>query len=360
MITLLNGVSFIICTYNSAAHIEETLRCLAQQQIPAGAGWEVVLVDNACTDGTAAEAERCWKLLAATAPLRILSEPRPGKNFAVELAFQQARYQYACIVDDDNRLASNYLATGYALLEAHPEVAILGGRNTGAFEVPPPAWFADFQRCYAVGVPLSNANSEAVPLPAGDIGPNVLWGAGMFIRVKLWRQMQDLGFRSLFAGRKGTKNLTAGEDDEICFVARLLGYEVWYSPNLVLEHYMVAGRLKLAYRDKLFYSPAPAVARLAAYRSALAKGRAADPRPTLTLVKDFLYMVWGTTRQLLAGRTWRALWTGDTLPTMALKFQLLTILNYVLNFGQIIGYYKSVDYFKQIAVQAGYGPKQAG
>ena len=46
------GVSFLLCTYNGAPRLAETLACLAAQETPAGFPWEIIFVDNASTDGS--------------------------------------------------------------------------------------------------------------------------------------------------------------------------------------------------------------------------------------------------------------------------------------------------------------------
>ncbi|WP_133273812.1 glycosyltransferase [Hymenobacter radiodurans] len=347
------GVSFLICTYNSASRISETLTCLARQAADPAIPWEVILVDNACTDGTTEKAEAHWRELGTSVPLRLFKEPRPGKNFAVKLAFSQARYQYACIVDDDNRLASDYLQIGFDVLQANPQVAIVGGQNIATFEVSPPSWFPLFQANYAVGIPVYKVGSNIKPLPDGNIGSHILWGAGMFIRLELWHKLTQLEFKSLFAGRQGTKVLTAGEDDELCYVAQLLGYEVWYWSGLRLEHYMTANRLTPTYRNRLYYSPVWAASRLGAYRSALLTANESNSDTTTHLVKDFLYMSWGAFRQIVSMRFVKALFIDDKLYLMDCKQQMLTIFNYILDFGNIIGYYKYVDELKQKIKKSG-------
>lgn len=341
------GVSYLVCTYNSAQHIDETLACLARQVAPLGLAWEVILVANACTDGTADQAAARWQRLGAPVPLRLFHEPQPGKNFAVKLAFNQACYRYACIVDDDNRLAPDYLQIGYEILTANPQVAILGGRNTGTFEVPPPDWFLEFQRCFAVGSPMTTTDGGLEQLSQGNIGPNVLWGAGMFVCVKLWQELRELNFQSLFIGRQGNKNLTAGEDDEICYVAQLLGYEVWYSPRLNLQHYMVTGRLTRAYRDRLFYSPAWAETRLMAYRSALAKPAATPDEAAQYAIKDLLYRALGVANQVVSWRFLKALGSSDSQFLMGCKRQLLIVCDGARHFRAVQNYYRQVAAFQK-------------
>ena len=339
------GVSFLICTYNSASRIEETLACLAQQVASFDIAQEVILVDNACTDNTASVAETYWAKLGIAIPLRIFFEHKPGKNFAIVTAFKQARYRYACIVDDDNRLDKDYLQIGYGLLESNPRIGLLGGQTEGDFEVPPPNWFSTFQPFYAVGAPLDLSTST--PLVEGAIGENVLWGAGMFVRMELWNRLQKLSFKSLFVGRQGIKNLTAGEDDELCYAAQLLGYEVWYSPKLSLRHYMTASRLTEAYRDKLFYATARSQARTKIYRDVLWGEKTKNYGSITNLAKDLLYMGRNVVKQFLSFDYLHALSTKKSLATMRYYYQLLVLCDFLVNFNKLNLYYKEVYNFKK-------------
>lgn len=346
MSALLEGVSFLICTYNSVARIEETLHCLAQQHAVPSASWEVILVDNACTDGTTVEAERCWQSLGNPMPLRIFSEPRPGKNFAVELAFRQARYKYVCIVDDDNRLSPSYLQIGYALLEANSMIGILGGMSTATFDIAPPDWFATYQHCYAVGEQKGYENGQIKTYADGNIGRNALWGAGMYIRTALWHQLQQLQFKSLFVGRQGIKNLTAGEDDEICYAIQMLGYEIWYSSKLQLKHHMTVGRLTEEYRNRLFYSSVWSQTRVYAYINTL-WGKPSKYLVTSNLLKDFAYMVKGVANRIFSIQYAKAVLTNDVLFLMDTKRQLLIAYSFIRDINNTKRYYRTVMDFKK-------------
>jgi len=46
------GVSVVICTYNGAERLPETIRHIANQTVPAHIPWEFIVVSNACTDNT--------------------------------------------------------------------------------------------------------------------------------------------------------------------------------------------------------------------------------------------------------------------------------------------------------------------
>ena len=55
---MIPGVSVVICCHNSGKRLPETLRHLAAQVVEEGIPWEVVIVDNASTDGSSSEISR--------------------------------------------------------------------------------------------------------------------------------------------------------------------------------------------------------------------------------------------------------------------------------------------------------------
>jgi len=335
------GVSCLICTYNGASRIAETLGCLARQTGLATIAWEVILVDNASTDDIAEQAQRHWEALGAPAPLHLLREPKPGKQYALETAIGQVRYRYTCIVDDDNRLAADYLRVGLDILEANSQAGILGGPSVATFEGAAPAWFTSFQHCYAVGPQLDRVGGGFLPLADGNIGRNVLWGAGMFVRTAIWHKLRSIGFQSMFSGRLlESSNLTGGEDDELCYLAQLLGYEVWYSSRLHLRHHMVASRLTETYRDRLFYASTRSATRLNAYRNALwGKQEAAVE---INLVKDIGYNAIGVAKTLFSRSFVQAIFSSDSVGRMNRWHSLLVMKEAIAHFRQVKNYYRQV------------------
>lgn len=252
------GISVLICTYNGATRVNATLQHLATQQVPAFLPWEVLLVDNNSTDNTIAVGMAYWQSIGAPVPLRTLSQPIAGKSHALELGFLQAKYRYVCIVDDDNWLAPNYLALAWEIMEAHPEVAVVGGLGRPVCEVAPPIWFADFAIDYAAG------RQAKTP---GDItlAPGFLYGAGSFIRWAAWERIHQAGFKSLLTGRNGTK-LSSGEDNEMCYAFALAGYRIWYDERLTFEHFISASRLNWNYVRRLYQGNATSEVELRPYR----------------------------------------------------------------------------------------------
>lgn len=236
------GVSIVICCYNSAARLHQTLDHLASQKVSSNILWEVLVVDNASTDNTAQIAQDLWPA-DSPVPLRVVREPKPGLSFARRRGFEEARYEFVSFVDDDNWVADNWVETVHKIMITHPEVGACGGRSTAVFECEAPDWFETYQSSFAVG---DQASGE------GDVTETRgwLWGAGLNIRKTAWERLVQSGFQFLLTGRKGAK-LTAGEDNELCYGLRFLGWRLYYSPKLELVHFMPKRRITWKYLCQL-------------------------------------------------------------------------------------------------------------
>ncbi|GAB3288128.1 glycosyltransferase [Hymenobacter tenuis] len=341
------GMSVLLCTFNGASRLPRVLSHLAEQNIRANIPWEVILVDNASTDDTSSVAINYWKDLGATAELKVFYEPKPGKPAALKIAHSQASFTYICIVDDDNFLNTDYLQLGFDILHNNERIGILGGRNDAAFDSNAPDWFSAFQGIYAVGTPEIMLDGKAVPMPDGEVKDRVLWGAGMFMRNSVWHEMNYYGFKSLFEGRKGesVKSLVGGEDDEICYVAKLLGYKIWYCSDLFLIHYMTPSRLNFKYCIKLYYSSANVMTRLYAYQNALLNKY--NQSIILLILKDASYTALPIIKQIVSMRYFKALLLNKKNEIMNFNKQVIVLLDFVLKFKLVFCYYRQVKEFQK-------------
>jgi len=238
----MDGISVIICCFNSAGRLPATLRHLAAQACGA-LPWEVVVVDNNSSDATADVARQQWQQLGGPAPLAVVPEPRPGLSMARETGLSHARYGLVLFCDDDNWLEADYLAQAHALMSQDPGIGVLGGLNTAVADVPLPTWFEQVSYAYACG---PQAGQD------GEVSPQRLYvaGAGMVVRRAIFAELAQVGFQSQLLDRKG-EELSSGGDSELCFAIALLGYKVVYSSRLKLFHYMDAKRLSWDYLLRL-------------------------------------------------------------------------------------------------------------
>lgn len=236
------GVSVIICCYNSAERIAPTLRHLAEQRTKIC--WELVLVDNGCTDNTVEIVEGIWERLNIEGSLKIIQQPIAGLTNARRAGVEAAKYEFIVFCDDDNWLADDYLEVAYSILVREPEVGIAGGQSVGVTEGEFPEWFKSYEKGYAVGTPYESVT---------DVTGYGVWGAGMISRRSLQLEIFDKNFPFLCVDRN-KEQLTSGGDGEICLRAALLNYTVVFNNALRFSHYIAPNRLTTQYRDKLFES----------------------------------------------------------------------------------------------------------
>lgn len=242
-----DGVSIVICCYNSAERLKPTLEHLCHQVVPSDLKWEVVVVDNASTDATEETARALWSE-DAPAALRVVCEEQPGLSHARRRGFAAAQYEFVSFIDDDNWVNQDWVATVFELMTQHPEVGACGGKSSPVFDVRPPSWFAARHRSMAIG---EQGKTE------GDVtvSRGKLWGAGLTIRKQAWRQIEQAGWKLLLEDRKG-KLLTSGGDNELCYWLRFLGWKLYYSPRLDLQHYIPRQRFAWQYHINMECSKA--------------------------------------------------------------------------------------------------------
>jgi glycosyltransferase involved in cell wall biosynthesis len=239
----MNGVSIIICCYNSAVRLPETLHHIAMQQVPESILWEVIVVNNNSTDNTSEVAIQVWKKYNLCTQFRVINETNPGLSNARRAGILSAQYKYSLFCDDDNWLAHDYIKTAFRIMESHNEIGVLGGKSTAVCEIEPPTWFEEKKVGYAVGQQASQN---------GDITEKQhVWGAGAVLITTFLSVIYKSGINSLVCDRKG-KELTSGGDFEISVWFIIAGYKLWYDDKLTFKHYIPKERLTEDYVAKLW------------------------------------------------------------------------------------------------------------
>jgi glycosyltransferase involved in cell wall biosynthesis len=252
------GISVMICTHNGSKRIKKTLECLLAQKVNPSIPWEVVLVDNASTDGTVEIAQSTW---TSDVPLRIIKEPALGVGNARARGMNTSQFSYIGFVDDDNCVAENWVETAFTKMEANPDAGAIGGPSEAVFEIPEPEWFSRYEKNYAVG--------QQYDQPGKIVSKNgLLWGAGMVIRKEAWDMLYDKGFVPILQSRKG-RQLLSGEETEILLLFKLMGLSLYYFPELKIRHMMPSHRLTWQYCLRLRKGLGASSPYLGIYRSVL-------------------------------------------------------------------------------------------
>src|SRR5688500_9879816 len=225
------AATVLICTYNRAALLEETLTSLATVQ--STRPWEIVVVDNNSTDGTPAAVERGAGALAT--PVQYVFEPRQGKSYALNTGLERSRGDVILFPDDDVRVAPGWLDAACDALALDEHLDYTGGPVRPLWGGAPPPWLdrtrGDLWGTLAIldygDRPFIFEDRQRVPL-----------GANMAVRRRL---VDRIGGFHPELGRRG-QSLLGQEQAEFFARARAFGAFGRYVPEMEVHHHVPAAR----------------------------------------------------------------------------------------------------------------------
>jgi glycosyltransferase involved in cell wall biosynthesis len=277
-------LSILICTHNSGNRIVDTLHHLQRQRGVEDISWEVLIVDYISSDGTTEIAKAVWSV--ESVPLICISEQRAGKTPALETGLKIARGDAICIIDDDNWADESYVITAHNTMKDHPEIGVIGAYGEAHCEIDPPEWFHKVPGTYAVG-------SQGSQQGYIDGNRNLsFWGAGSVIRREAWLKAKRNGFVPILNPTRGeggvvfSKGFTAGEDGELCYAIQLVGFRLWYEPNLKYKHFIPKERLSTDFYNNAVAGCSAVMPLIRLYLAAV------TPPSNLSKIRKILYENW--------------------------------------------------------------------
>jgi len=196
-----------IPTYNRAQVLRVTLEALMRVVVPESHDWEVVVVQNSCSD----ETPDVLREFATKLPLRPLVENRPGVNFARNAAVEGARGECIIFTDDDTEPDPGWLRCYATAFAEFPDVEVFGGPITPHFTTTPPPWLVSVLPEIAAAYGRLERGSRGDTFNDGFFP----FGANMAFRTAVLRDAQ-------FDGRLGPKGLSRINGSERELVLRLL------------------------------------------------------------------------------------------------------------------------------------------
>src|SRR5262249_2574313 len=125
-----------ICTWNRSKSLSATLSSLQQLTIPPDIDWEVLLVNNNCSDDT----DEVIAQFADRLPIRLLHEKRQGLSNARNCAAAAAKGDYILWTDDDAIVDPNWVAAYVNAFRTWPKASLFGGPIKLKLEGNPPRW----------------------------------------------------------------------------------------------------------------------------------------------------------------------------------------------------------------------------
>ncbi|ARA94435.1 hypothetical protein AWN76_015590 [Rhodothermaceae bacterium RA] len=238
-------LTIAICTYNGAQRIPDVLEALKQQRADRLA-WEVLVVDNNSHDETPQVVQRYQAEWPLAAPLRYLHEPRQGKTFAIQRAFQEAGGDLVGFLDDDNIPSVDWVDAVCTFGHSHPRAGAYGGRILPQYEEPPPRGVQAIESAFAV---VRRDHPHRYPL-GGFLGRMFAPGAGLIIRKQAWDEAVPRTLR--LNGPSGASSIGLHEDMEVQWYLHRAGWEIWHNPAMELQHKIPAQRFEEAYLMRFF------------------------------------------------------------------------------------------------------------
>ncbi|MGM9479728.1 glycosyltransferase [Roseateles sp. NT4] len=178
-------IAVIICTWNRAAVLAETLASLAQVRTPAGTAVEVLVVDNNSSDDTQARLTS-WAREWPLGRLHALFEPRQGKQFALNAGIARARAlgcEVLAFTDDDILFPADWLEQVAAVFAPHA-LMLAGGRTELQWPGDgPPTWYGDSMAAIVGQVDLGTQRLQPPPATYSPAGANLVARLALFDRV---------------------------------------------------------------------------------------------------------------------------------------------------------------------------------
>jgi glycosyltransferase involved in cell wall biosynthesis len=231
--------SIVIPTYNRADELRETLASLAA--IRTAAAWEVIVVDNNCTDATPDVVRDA--LPSFPVPLTYVFEKVAGRCAALNAGIARTAGEIVVTIDDDVRVEPDYLdQVGRAFATLNCDY--IGGRVHPMWRGHRPSWLPAHRTRHWAVIALVDEGLEpfewTTMLP---IGANMALTRRAFETVGPWNNN---------VGRKaGT--LLGQEVREWCLRAHDKGLRGFYAPNVLVQHVIHADRLNKKYFRRWFY-----------------------------------------------------------------------------------------------------------
>lgn len=221
-------ITVIVCTYNRAALLPRCLESLAVQEVPAGA-YEVIVVENACHDGTSA----VWERFGRRYPnFRGVREPQVGKSRAVNTGLGHARGTHVAFVDDDSLVPRDWLRKiGRAFGQTDPRPVVVAGKIEHLCERQRPPWWVDLPPG-AAG--FLTRRSDILSRVAGS---NLAFDKQVLL---------DCGGFSVTHGPVGGR-FRFGEDTEAVLRVAARHPYVWYDPSITVQHRVPADKMTFGY-----------------------------------------------------------------------------------------------------------------
>jgi glycosyltransferase involved in cell wall biosynthesis len=230
-----------ICTFNGEKRLPDVLEKLRSQKGTEEIAWEILVIDNNSTDGTADLVQSYLSKWTEPYALKYYFEAEQGLAFARRCAIRAAKSELIGFLDDDNLPYPSWVAKAYKFGQAYPNIGAYSGQVHGQFEADPPVGFeriaglfalVEAQKTYCFNHKFKKTSKKVFPP-----------GAGIVVRRKAW-----------LASVPDRPQLNQiGEDIEFLSALFNSGWELWFNAEMEIDHAIPQSRLSKEYLDQFLF-----------------------------------------------------------------------------------------------------------
>lgn len=219
-------LSLIICTWNNSKRLEITLDSIARCKIPVGLNWELVLVNNNCTDNT----DEVVKKFSGKLPLLYVYEPRQGLSRAKNAGLRASSGKLILFTDDDVKPCRGWIDTYWNAYQSNPDGYYWGGPIVSEFEVPPKDMeLIDFAPFSVKG---QSFGSTSRVLDFGQYFVSANWACPSVVLKRFG------GFNAQLGLNPAIGKVRVGEETELQQRLCEAGYRPYYLSNAIIQHFV--------------------------------------------------------------------------------------------------------------------------
>jgi glycosyltransferase involved in cell wall biosynthesis len=234
--------SVVVCTYNRAKCLEQTLLSVVSQNYPPEK-FEIIIVDNNSPDQTELVS---FSLRDQHKNLKIkyFKEFQQGVSYGRNRGVSEASGEYIVFLDDDETVDPVFLQNLEDFYAQYKDASLTAGPVIPVYETTPPNWLSPFTMRLITGAYDKGKTIKIV-------GPKDYPGTGhATFRRSLF---QKYGGFNTDLGRKGSSLLGAEDKD---FFTRLIqnGIKCYYLPGAAIYHHIPETKLTEEFFNRLTYA----------------------------------------------------------------------------------------------------------
>lgn len=238
--------SFVVCTYNRANSLHQTLLSLCNLNY-SRKDYEIVVIDNNSTDNTALICESIKKQFQVEEQPVLFSafiEYAQGVSHARNRGIAEANGKFIIFIDDDETIKQDYLQVLSNYLQEYPFVELAATAVIPIYEGGEPHWMSPFTQRLIGGTYGTNITEVKI------LKKNYPGTGHTILKKSLF---DKFGLYNTSLGRKA-KGLLGAEDKDM--MVRLMGngIQCYFLPDIPVYHHIPTYKLTSKFFNELTYS----------------------------------------------------------------------------------------------------------